>query len=138
METDGRDEQAMPREVADRIAGYLSQQDGVTAATVTGTEGQLLASAGADDPQREAALAAFICERAEEISQEGDLRGMGKLVAESEFQQLALAGPTTEGLVIRLQGRAAVLVTGPAGQLARAATATSVVSNRYGKAAGGH
>lgn len=136
METDGKTEQAMAREVADRIAAYLSQQDGVRSATVSGPQGSLLASAGAQEPEREAALAAFICERAEEIPMEGDLRGMGKLVAESEFQQLAIAGPKGEGLVIRLQG-AAVLVTGSAGQLAAAASATAAVANRYGRAAGG-
>lgn len=126
----------MPREVAERIAAYLSQQDGVSSATLTGPERQLLASAGAENPERDAALTAFVCERADAIPMEGDLRGMGKLVAESEFQQLAISATNGDGLVMRLRGSTAVLITGRAGQLASAATAASVVASRYGRGAG--
>lgn len=133
METPG-DSNPMETDSAERIVGFIAHQDGVSSATVATLEGTALASSGTPEAGREAALGAFICERAEELSGDGDLRGMGKVVSESAFRELAIHGGENEGLVIRLEGACLVLATRP-GQLAAAERSVTPVVTRFGRPA---
>lgn len=128
--------QALDADSAERIAGFLGHQDGVSAVTVATPDGTLLASAGAADSEGEASLAAFICQGAAEITSTDDLRGMGKLVSESAFEQLTVSGPRGEGLVLSLDG-GCILVSAKAGQLALVEQSVAPVVSRFGRAPAG-
>ena len=136
METNGRGGLVMDADTAERIAGFLSGQDGVLGATVAARGGALLASRGVADPQTEATLAAFVCERAAEAVAADDLRGMGKLVSESTFERLAISGASGEALVIVLN-RGCLLLSARLGGLAAAAQSAVPVISRFGPPAQG-
>ncbi|MGH2628018.1 MAG: roadblock/LC7 domain-containing protein, partial [Anaerolineales bacterium] len=134
MDTHGAN--ALEMEAAERIVGFLAYQEGVAGVTVSTPDGALLASKGTAEAGAEALLAAFICERAAEVTSEDDLRGMGKLVSESEFHQLAVSGPKGEALVYPLD-RGCLLVSARLGQLVTAAQSAVPVISRFGPAASG-
>jgi hypothetical protein len=123
-------------ESAERIAGYLAHQDGVAGVTVTSRDGRVLATDGSNEPEIEASLAALIWHRASQVTAADDLRGMGKLVSESTFEQLAICGPRGDGLVIALDGGCLMLTALP-GQLTAAAQSAAPVINRFGAAVAG-
>ena len=67
-----------------RLASALATVTGVERALVATLEGELVAAEPAVDGTeagREAALATFVAKRAEALSTDGDLRGMGRLLA---------------------------------------------------------
>ncbi|MEO8540503.1 MAG: hypothetical protein ABI577_12255 [bacterium] len=90
------------REIAGRLASTAAGIDGVQSVTVCSAEGQVLGSAGMDDPAREAALASFVALRAEALPVDGDLRGMGRQLAGSSFSHLAIVGDRSETLLFSL------------------------------------
>lgn len=134
MEANGTGCEAMDTATAERIAGFLAGQSGVAGATVGGMDGLPIASRGAADPATEAALAAFVCERAAEVVSTADLRGMGKLVSESAFERLTISGPGGESLVISLSG-ACLLISPRPGALSSAAQSATPVIQRFGPGA---
>ncbi|MGH2608098.1 MAG: hypothetical protein ACRDHF_03325 [Tepidiformaceae bacterium] len=136
MDAQGTSDRTLDVESAERIAGFLAGQSGVFAVTVAGPDGAHLASGGAGDGATEAALAAFIGERASEVTAADDLRGMGKLVSESAFQKLAVSGPRGEALVFSLEG-GYLFVSASIGQLAVAEQSAVPVISRFGPAAAG-
>lgn len=92
----------LPREIAGRLATTAAGIDGVRAVTVCSAEGALLGSSGTEDPAREAALASFVALRAAALPVDGDLRGMGRQLAGSTFNHLAISSEREETLLYNL------------------------------------
>jgi len=90
-------------DVARRLALALSQIEGVKGALVCSREGAVLGTTSEADPAREAALASFLAVRAESLSIDSDLRGMGRQLAGSHLQQITLAGPAGEALLLAVR-----------------------------------
>ena len=56
-------------------------------------------SSGGADPGKEAALTRFLVQRAEAMTADGDLRGMGRTVAASHLEQITLSDPSGDSPV---------------------------------------
>ncbi|MEX0781998.1 MAG: hypothetical protein WD557_05060 [Dehalococcoidia bacterium] len=136
METNGNGHQALDADAAERVVGFLANQDAIAGATLAAPGGALLASRGSPATRAAAPRAAFICERAAEVVSADDLRGMGKLVSESQFERLAISGPKGEALVMSLDRACLILSVRPGG-LATAVQSASPVISRFGPAAAG-
>lgn len=100
-------------DAARRVAQAAAAIDGVRAVTVCTTEGLPLASAGTADAARDAALASFLALRAEALPVDGDLRGMGRQVAGSTFNHLAITGSRTDSLLVAFAGAYLLLAHTP-------------------------
>ncbi len=87
-------------EFATRVASAMANASGVESAVVCGEGGAVLGVAGSSNAPRDAALGAFVAQRADALSADGDLRGMGRLVAGSHFQQVTASWPGGEALII--------------------------------------
>lgn len=90
----------MVDDLANRLARELMEVPGVRAAVVTNHAGDLLAAAGGEHTARRAALAAFLVRRADGASLGGDLRGLGRVVAQSRLEHVLFAGPGGEGALL--------------------------------------
>lgn len=90
----------------DRAARALKETPGVTGVAICSAEGDLLSTADAarPDTSREAALATFACRRGEALTMDGDLRGMGKLVAGSGLRHIVWSGPRGDAVCIPWTG----------------------------------
>ncbi|MGH2632456.1 MAG: hypothetical protein ACRDG3_03510, partial [Tepidiformaceae bacterium] len=65
----------------DRAARALKETPGVTGVVICNGEGEVLSTLdGGANAAREGALATFAARRAEALTMDGDLRGMGKVV----------------------------------------------------------
>lgn len=118
----------IPRDLASRLANAASGIDGVRSAVVCSAEGAVLGSAGAPEPAKDAALASFIALRAEALSVDGDLRGMGRQLAGSAFSHLAVSGVHDETLLYTLNNGAYLSVQlAPGRSTAAAQPLTSLV-----------
>lgn len=115
---------------AARIAQAAAALEGVRSAVVCGSEGNVLAAAGCDEPQRQAALAAFVAMRAESLPVDGDLRGMGKQLAGSHFSHLAISGERGDAVLVGLSD-AYLYVTTPPGRGSLAITPLSNLARRF-------
>lgn len=131
MDTVGGENGHLPREAAERIVGFLSNQDGVRAVTVTSPGGLPIASS-LPEAETDASLAAFICERAEELTAEGDLRGMGKLLSDSVFQELTISGQNREEMVVCLDGGCLLVSLDPF-KVTSAVESVAPVVKRFGR-----
>lgn len=90
----------MNGELANRLTMDLSALAGVTAAVVTSPQGQVLGAAGHQRPAQAAALSAFLAGRAEAGTAGGDLRGLGRVLADSHLEEISFAGQQGEGIVL--------------------------------------
>lgn len=106
-----------------RLAAAVSQARGATGVAVGDRDGRARASAGLSQPQREAALAAFIASRAATLGGDSDLRGLGRHLAGSTFQHAILTGPGGEFMVVA-HGEEQIFVT-----LDRSALAETVLGD---------
>jgi hypothetical protein len=93
-------EGSMTSEFAARVASAIAAAPGVEGAVLGNDEGTVLGAAPTSTASRDAGLAAFVAQRAEALSGDGDLRGMGRLVSGSCFQQLSASWPGGEALVL--------------------------------------
>ena len=96
----------IPREIAARIATAAAGIDGVRSAVVCGADGAVLGASGAAEPAREAALASFVAIRAEALPVDGDLRGMGKQLAGSQFAHMSINCDGGDSMLYNLNGGA--------------------------------
>ncbi|MGE0599552.1 MAG: hypothetical protein AB7J35_06085 [Dehalococcoidia bacterium] len=92
----------IPGDFAARIAAAAAAIDGVRSAIVCCDDGSVLGSARVEEPAREAALASFVAVRAESLPVDGDLRGMGKQLAGSNFSHMTIVGPREESALYNL------------------------------------
>ena len=90
----------MTAEFATRIANAVAAMPGIEGAVVANKAGDVLGAAAMDSAERDASLATFLTQRAVALSGDGDLRGMGRLVAGSNFQQISASWPGGEALVM--------------------------------------
>ena len=97
----------------------------MTGALVSSVEGEVLGESGVGEPPRAAALATFIARRAESLSLDGDLRGMGRLLATGHLEHVAISGDAGDALVLA-PGSCFVFLT-----LQRAYPAASVATPAY-------
>ncbi len=109
--------------LARRLVNAIALAPGVRSATVCGREGEVAAGSGEADAHKEAALTRFLAHRAEAMTEDGDLRGMGRTVATSHLEQITLSGPTGDSLLMALPGCFAMV------SLQRGASATTVASS---------
>lgn len=103
------------KDTAGRLALALSQIEGIQEALICSRDGAVLATTSATDPGREAALASFLGVRAESLSIDSDLRGMGRQLAGSRLRQITLAGPSGDALLLPI-GDAYLFVSIAAGR----------------------
>lgn len=87
-------------ELAARVASAVATAPGVESAVVCGDGGAVLGSVGSNSAPQDAALAVFVAQRADALSADGDLRGMGRLVSGSSFQQVTACWPGGEAVVM--------------------------------------
>lgn len=87
-------------ETARRFAASAAEAQGVAAVIVCGREGDVLAGSGPVDVRKEGALASFIAQRAEALAEDGDLRGMGKSLANGRLEEITLSGPAGESVLL--------------------------------------
>ena len=84
-------------------ARSLGETPGVTGAIVCTRDGEILGITGdttGDQGARDAALATFMVRRAEALTMDGDLRGLGRLVTGSTLRHIVLSGRRESGLCI--------------------------------------
>ena len=80
---------------------------------------------------RMAALATFVARRAEALSLDGDLRGMGKVLAESSIQHLAIQGDGGDCAVLVAAGCYVTLILQRAHPAEATVNAARVLLRRY-------
>jgi hypothetical protein len=90
-------------ELAGRLVWALRDLPGVTGVAACTGDGELLAASDEGAGPREAALAAFLACRGEALTSDGDLRGIGRLLAVSHLEHVTVAGPRSE-FVVLIQG----------------------------------
>ena len=109
--------------LARRLVSAIVLAPGVSEAMVCGREGEVAVSSGGADPGKEAALTRFLVQRAEAMTADGDLRGMGRTVAASHLEQITLSDPSGDSLLLAMPECFALV------SLRRGATANSVASS---------
>ena len=117
----------------DRAARALKETPGVTGVAICSNEGELLSTGDAahSNAAREAALATFACRRGEALTMDGDLRGMGKLVAGSGLRHIVWSGARGDAVCIPWSGHVVFAACRPgAGGDALLASAALIV-RRY-------
>ena len=93
-------ESAVTAELGTRVANAVAAAPGVEGVVLCNGDGAVLGASSTTTATRDAALASFVTQRAEALSGDGDLRGMGRLVSGSHFQQLSACWPGGEALVL--------------------------------------
>ena len=109
--------------LARRLVSAIALAPGVSEAMVCGREGESAVSSGDKDPRKTAALTRFLAQRAEAMTEDGDLRGMGRTVATSQLEQITLSGPAGDSLLIAMPACFALV------SLHRGAAASTVASS---------
>ena len=97
---DRQQTQEVSKEVARRLGFALAKIDGVRGVLVSSRDGAVLDASGQVDPPRDAALTSFVGSRAESLSIDSDLRGMGRMLAGSRLESITLSGPLGESIVL--------------------------------------
>ena len=96
----------MTREMGQRMAADASTIQGVARAVVCARDGDVLGAAGDPEPQRAAALGSFLSGRGEAMTLGGDLRGLGRVVADSHLREVRVTGANGDVIVVEsAQGR---------------------------------
>ena len=80
-------------------ARSLGETPGVTGAIVCTRDGEVLGTTG-EQGARDAAFATFMVRRAEALTMDGDLRGLGRLVTGSTLRHIVLSGRREAGICI--------------------------------------
>jgi predicted regulator of Ras-like GTPase activity (Roadblock/LC7/MglB family) len=88
------------KDVARRLGFALAKIDGVRGVLVCSKDGAVLDSNGQVDPPRDAALTSFLGTRAESLSIDSDLRGMGRMLAGSKLESMTLSSPSGESMLL--------------------------------------
>lgn len=114
----------MTRDMGQRMAADASTIPGVTRAVVCDRQAAVLGAAGEQEPQRAAALAAFLAGRGEAMTAGGDLRGLGRVVADSQLRQVRVTG--ADGDVIVLESGESRVLAGLAKGAANDATGAAL------------
>lgn len=109
--------------LARRLVSAIALASGVGEAMVCGREGEAAVSSGDGDPRKAAALTRFLAQRAEAMTHDGDLRGMGRTVATSQLGEITLSGPAGDSLLIAMPECFALV------SLQRGASASTVTSS---------
>lgn len=123
---------SMDRALAARLATAVAAIDGVRSALVCDAEGAALGASGCAEPARDAALASFVALRAEALPVDGDLRGMGRQLAGSRFDQLLISGPGgVDSLICRVGGDTYLALTAATGRSATIRPAIAQVLRRF-------
>lgn len=126
--------QAIDRAGGSRLAGAIATVMGVERALIATLEGDLVAAepaGSAAEAGREAALATFVAKRAEALSTDGDLRGMGRVLATSRLERVTISSGAGETLLYA-PGSCYVLVSLRRGSpVAVSAPAIEQVLRRY-------
>ena len=87
---------------ARRLSNAIALAQGVREVTICGREGDVAVSSGSADSRKEAALTRFLAQRAEAMTADGDLRGMGRTVASSTLEQITLSNADGDSLLMAL------------------------------------
>lgn len=96
----------MTREMGQRMAADASTIQGVARAVVCARDGDVLGATGDPEPQRAAALGSFLSGRGEAMTLGGDLRGLGRVVADSHLREVRVTGANGDVIVVESgQGR---------------------------------
>ena len=96
----------MTREMGQRMAADASTIQGVARAVVCARDGDVLGATGDPEPQRAAALGSFLSGRGEAMALGGDLRGLGRVVADSHLREVRVTGANGDVIVVEgAQGR---------------------------------
>jgi predicted regulator of Ras-like GTPase activity (Roadblock/LC7/MglB family) len=98
--TPDRQRGELSKESARRVALALGKIDGVHGVLVASREGRVLDAQGQVDGARDAALASFLGSRAEALAIDGDLRGMGRMLAGSRLESITISGPGQEAVLL--------------------------------------
>lgn len=88
------------KEIARRLGFALAKIEGVRGVLVSSRDGAVLDANGHIDPARDAALTSFLGSRAEALSIDSDLRGMGRMLAGSKLESITLSGPSGESILL--------------------------------------
>jgi hypothetical protein len=88
------------KDLAEGLAITLVDLPGVQSAVVCSLQGEVLGRSGSGTAERAAALATFVASRGAALSLEGDLRGMGRLVANSRLGYIAIHGEGADALIL--------------------------------------
>ena len=119
------------KEVARRLGFALAKIEGVRGVLVASRDGAVLDANGQVDPPRDAALTSFLGSRAESLSIDSDLRGMGRMLAGSRLESITLSGPAGDSILLPA-GTAYVFVPLlPGRPAASVATVAATTAKRY-------
>jgi len=121
---------SMDKGLAGRLANATASIEGVRGVVVASLDGEALGSAGKAEAARHAALASFVALRAEALPVDGDLRGMGRQLAGSHFEHVAISGPSGDNLILGL-GHAYLFLALASGRAATVLPALSPVLRRF-------
>ena len=91
---------SLDTDLAGRLALTLADLPGVQGAVVCSLHGDVLGEAGIPGAQRAAAVATFVACRAASLSLDGDLRGMGRLLANSRIDHVGIQGDAGDALIL--------------------------------------
>ena len=118
-------------EIARRLASAIALAPGVSEATICGRKGEVAVSSGVADSREEAALTRFLAQRAEAMTADGDLRGMGRTVAASHLEQITLSGAEGDSLVVALAECLALVSLQRGASPAAVASTIRLIARRY-------
>ncbi len=119
------------RDLAGRLAIAIAALPGVQTALISSLSGDALGAAGVSDLARGAAFATFIASRAEALSSEDDMRGMGRLLAGSQLDHLVITTEGAEMLILAVGPCYVLLTLGRGATAASTAAAASLLLRRY-------
>jgi hypothetical protein len=126
-----RSPSTIDRDLAGRLALTLADLPGVTGALISSLEGDVLGDSGVADAARSAALATFVAHRADNLSLDGDLRGMGRLLASSQLDHVAISGDPGDAVVLAPGSCFVFLTLQRAYPVASVATPALLLLRRY-------
>lgn len=122
---------ALTDAVARRLVSAIALTPGVGGATVCSREGEVAVSSSDADPRKEAALTRFLAQRAEAMTEDSDLRGMGRAVAASRLEQISLSGPAGDSLLLAMPGCFALVSLNRGASPTAVAAAIRVIARRH-------
>lgn len=128
---DQRSTSTIDRDLAGRLAVTLADLPGVAGALIASLDGEVLAESGVGDAPRTAALATFVAHRAGNLALDGDLRGMGRLLAGSHLDHVAISGDSGDAVILAPGSCFVFLALQRAYPVASVATPAHLLLRRY-------
>lgn len=113
----------------ERAARALKETPGVAGVVICDEQGEILVATEAGSATaREGALATFASRRGEALTLEGDLRGMGKVLAGSQLRHIVWSGPRGDAICLSSPGSHTFLACRPgaAGEVLLASAAAII------------